>query len=96
MSDTIKVGGAGIDILVNDMKKGLSDIETRLADMAAQLAPQVNEWDGSARAAYTQAKSDWDKQIEQCKMLLEDVRLAVVQSKEDYVAGELRNTTMWG
>ena len=29
-------------------------------------------------------------------MLLEDVRQAVIRSKEDYLAGELRNTNMWG
>ena len=28
--------------------------------------------------------------------VLEDVRQAVMTSKEDYLAGELRNTNMWG
>lgn len=96
MSGNIKVGGAGIDTLVEDMKRGLADIETRLADMAKDLAPYVNDWDGSAQSAYRTAQADWDKQIEDCKLLLEDVRQAVIRSKEDYLAGELRNTNMWG
>lgn len=96
MSDGIKVGGAGIDALVSDMKKGLGDLEARLEAMKSDLSGYVEQWDGSARSAYRQAQQDWDKQIEDCKMLLEDVRLAVVQSKDDYLAGEQRNTAMWG
>ncbi len=96
MGDGIKVGGAGIDNLVQDMKTGLGALEQRLADMKKDLSPYVEQWDGSARAAYRQAQLDWDKQIDECRALLEDVRLAVVQSKEDYLAGEQRNTSMWG
>lgn len=96
MGDGIKVGGAGIDNLVQDMKTGLGALEQRLADMKRDLGPYVEQWDGSARAAYRQAQLDWDKQIDECRALLEDVRLAVVQSKEDYLAGEQRNTNMWG
>ena len=96
MSGGIKVGGAGIDTLVSDMKKGLSDLEQRLETMKGDLRPYVEQWDGAARQAYSQAQKDWDQQIEDCKLLLEDVRQAVIRSKEDYLAGELRNTNMWG
>ncbi|MBR7742833.1 WXG100 family type VII secretion target [Phycicoccus sp. BSK3Z-2] len=96
MSDGIKVGGAGIDAMVQDMKKGLADIESRLTTMEGDLKPYVTDWEGTTQEAYRHAKQEWDKQIEECRALLEDVRLAVVQSKEDYLAGELRNTNMWG
>ncbi len=96
MTDGIKVGGAGIDSLVGDMKTGLTNLEQRLETMKSDLRPYVEQWDGSARQAYTQAQRDWDQQIEDCKLLLEDVRQAVIRSKEDYLAGELRNTNMWG
>ncbi|MBM6399051.1 WXG100 family type VII secretion target [Phycicoccus sonneratiae] len=96
MGDGIKVGGAGIDTLVDEMQKGLTAIETRLGDMKSDLSKYVEQWDGSARAAYSQAQADWEKQIQECKMLLQDVRQAVITSKEDYLAGELRNTNMWG
>ena len=96
MGDGIKVGGAGIDALVDDMQKGLGAIEARLGDMKNDLSKYVEQWDGSARSAYSQAQADWDKQISECRQLLMDVRAAVIQSKEDYMAGELRNTNMWG
>ncbi|QKE85342.1 WXG100 family type VII secretion target [Arthrobacter sp. NEB 688] len=96
MGDGIKVGGAGIDALVDDMQKGLGQIEGRLGDMKNDLSKYVEQWDGSARAAYSQAQADWEKQIQECKQLLMDVRQAVISSKEDYLAGELRNTNMWG
>ena len=96
MGDGIKVGGAGIDTLVDEMQKGLTNIETRLGDMKSDLSKYVEQWDGSARAAYSQAQADWEKQIQECKQLLQDVRQAVITSKEDYPAGELRNTNMWG
>ncbi len=93
--DGIKVGGAGIDALVGDMKSGLAKLEQRLETMKGDLRPYVEQWDGSARQAYSTAQRDWDTQIEECKLLLEDVRQAVIRSKEDYLAGELRNTNMW-
>ena len=96
MGDGIKVGGAGIDTMVDEMQKGLGAIETRLGDMKSDLSKYVEQWDGSARAAYSQAQADWEKQIQECRQLLQDVRQAVIQSKEDYLAGELRNTNMWG
>ncbi|GIL35739.1 WXG100 family type VII secretion target [Phycicoccus sp. MAQZ13P-2] len=96
MGDGIKVGGAGIDALVDDMQKGLGQIEGRLGDMKNDLSKYVEQWDGSARAAYSKAQADWEKQIQECKQLLMDVRQAVISSKEDYLAGELRNTNMWG
>ncbi len=96
MGDGIKVGGAGIDTLVDEMQKGLTNIETRLGDMKSDLSKYVEQWDGSARTAYSQAQADWEKQIQECKQLLQDVRQAVITSKEDYLAGELRNTNMWG
>jgi WXG100 family type VII secretion target len=95
-TDGIKVAGAGIDALVSDMKSGLTSLEQRLETMKGDLQPYVQQWSGSAREAYAQAQRDWDKQIEECRLLLEDVRQAVITSKEDYLAGELRNTNMWG
>jgi early secretory antigenic target protein ESAT-6 len=95
-ADGIKVGGAGIDALVDDMKGGLAKLEQRLEAMKNDLRPFVEQWDGSARQAYSTAQRDWDRQIEDCRLLLEDVRQAVIRSKEDYLAGELRNTNMWG
>ena len=93
---SIKVGGAGIDTLVEEMQKGLNGIQTRLDTMKTDLSKYVEEWDGSARQAYSQAQKDWEQQIEECRTLLLDVKAAVVKSKEDYLAGELRNTNMWG
>lgn len=96
MSDGIKVGGAGIDVLVDDMQKGLAGIESRLETMKADLSGYVEQWDGSARQAYGTAQRDWERQIQECRQLLQDVRAAVIRSKEDYLAGEARNTNMWG
>ncbi|MBM6404231.1 WXG100 family type VII secretion target [Phycicoccus sp. CSK15P-2] len=96
MQDGIKVGGAGIDALVADMQQGLDGINTRLEDMKSDLDKYVSQWDGSAREAYSQAQRDWEKQIQECRQLLNDVRTAVISSKEDYMAGEQRNTQRWG
>ena len=64
--DGIKVGGAGIDTLVNEMKCGLAKLEQRLETMKGDLRPYVEQWDGSARQAYSTAQRDWDTQIEEC------------------------------
>ena len=41
--DGIKVGGAGIDALVNDMKSGLAKLEQRLETMKGDLKPYVEQ-----------------------------------------------------
>ncbi len=79
--DGIKVGGAGIDALVGDMQTGLGELERRLGDMKSELSPYVEQWDGSARAGLPQAQLDWDKQIDECRQLLEDVRQAVMRPR---------------
>ena len=56
--DGIKVGGAGIDALVGDMKSGLAKLEQRLETMKSELRPYVEQWDGSARQALNLCPSD--------------------------------------
>lgn len=96
MGDGIKVSGAGIGAMVDEMQKGLDDINNRLEAMKQDLSKYVEQWDGSARQAYSQAQADWDKQIQECRTLLLDVKQAVETSKEQYLAGELKNAGMWG
>lgn len=96
MGDGIKVSGAGIGVMVDEMQRGLDDINTTLENMKSDLSKYVEQWDGSARQAYSQAQRDWETQIQECRTLLIDVKQAVERSKEQYLAGELRNTNMWG
>lgn len=95
MGDTVKVGGSGIDTLISDMKGGVDKLTNRLSEMDRDLRPHMAEWEGGAQGAYETAQRRWKTEISDLKELLEDVRKAVQESKEDYLAGELKNEQSW-
>ena len=95
MSGEVKVDSAGIETLITDMKKGCDQLTARLGQMDGDLKKYITQWEGGAQKAYHVAQADWKKQIDELKLILEDVRQAVLQAKEDYLAGEHTNEQSW-
>lgn len=91
----MKVDAGGIDILISDMKAGCDKLSTRLDDMDKDLQKYISQWEGGAQKAYHVAQTQWKQEITDLKELLEDVRKAVHESKENYLAGELKNEQSW-
>lgn len=91
----IKVGSGGLDVLIADMVKGVNDLKTKVTDMESDLRPHMGEWEAGAKGAFEEVKRKWNTEVNDLNELLLDIKKAVEQSKEAYLAGELRNKNSW-
>lgn len=91
----IKVGSGGLDTLIGDMMKGVNDLKSKVSDMESDLRPHMGEWEAGAKAAFEDVKKNWNTEVQDLNELLLDIKKAVEQSKEAYLAGELRNKNSW-
>ena len=53
------------------------------------------EWEAGAKGAFEDVKRKWGTEVNDLNELLLDIKKAVEQSKEAYLAGELRNKNSW-
>jgi WXG100 family type VII secretion target len=91
----IKVVGGGLDALIGDMVKGVADLRGKVDDMERDLKPHMAEWEAGAKGAFEDVKRKWGTEVQDLNELLLDIKKAVEQSKEAYLAGELRNKNSW-
>ena len=91
----IKVGSGGLDTLIGDMMKGVNDLRGKVTDMEGELRPHMGEWEAGAKQAFEEVKKKWNTEVNDLNELLLDIKKAVEQSKEAYLAGELRNKNSW-
>jgi len=96
MDSMMKVDAAGIEMLISEMKAGCEKLAQRLDQMDGDLSKYVSQWEGGARESYAVAQRQWNQEITDLRELLEDVRRAVHESKENYLAGERKNAQSWG
>lgn len=86
---TIKVTGADLDNMAQDMNQATNKIKQRLEDMHQNLMKIYGDgWKGDAQVAYQNAKAQWDKQIDEMHQIMLDAQQNVITSKENYEAGD--------
>lgn len=88
--DGIRVDHAALSQASQDLVAAAKNIESRLDTLEADLTPLQAGWSGAAKDAYHQAKTQWDKAIEEMTLLLQQVGGAVQQSNDEYRAADLR------
>lgn len=91
----IKVVGGQLDALMGDMVQGVNKLRGKVEEMEGQLKPHMSEWEAGAKGAFEDVKRKWGTEVNDLNELLLDIKKAVEQSKEAYLAGELRNKNSW-
>lgn len=91
----IKVVGGQLDALMADMVQGVNKLRGKVEEMEGQLKPHMSEWEAGAKGAFEDVKRKWGTEVNDLNELLLDIKKAVEQSKEAYLAGELRNKNSW-
>lgn len=85
----ILVTGADLEALASDLKSANQKIEQRLGDLHSNLMKIFgDDWKGAPQVAYTNAKNQWDKQMDEMKMIMQDAHNNVLTSKESYEAAD--------
>ncbi|TIC82530.1 WXG100 family type VII secretion target [Nocardioides sp. GY 10127] len=94
--DGISVDHARLDAGAQDLARAVRDIESRLAQLDADLGALRGAWVGRARLAYDTAKAGWDEQVAGMNDLLARTAGAVAVANEEYRAADLRGAALFG
>ncbi len=92
----ILVDHVALDLASGQMRHAVDAIEGRLDQLAAQLAPLANEWQGEAQAAFVVAKARWDTAVTELKEILGAAQRAVAASNLDYEEADRRAARAFG
>lgn len=85
----ILVTGADMEALAQDLRSANQKIEQRLTDLHTNLVRIFgDDWKGAPQVAYTNAKAQWDKQMDSMKAIMQDAHNNVITSKESFEAAD--------
>jgi WXG100 family type VII secretion target len=84
----MKVNFAALAQAHGDLGRGISDLDTKLADLHRQAQPLVQTWTGDAQAAYNERHTTWTKAATELKEILASIQRALHQSLEEYQTTE--------
>lgn len=88
--DGINVQHGKLDQGAADAIQAAKDIEARLDALENELNPLKNDWIGSAKLAYDDAKAKWDQAIADMILLLQQAGQGVSDSNAEYQAADKR------
>lgn len=90
------VDHGGLSQAAGDLAQSAAKIEAKLAEMDSALAPLQSEWDGTAKAAYHEAKKKWTQALTDMKVRLAEIGAAVDTSNQDYMDGDKKSAGLFG
>ncbi|HEX8631671.1 MAG TPA: WXG100 family type VII secretion target [Catenuloplanes sp.] len=77
------------------IEKALRKLDTDLAELASLADKLVGTWDGAAKEAYAVRRAQWEAASRDLQSILRDIKLAVVESANDYQHTEKANTNLF-
>lgn len=95
MSGTMRYDFAAIDGARADIAASSANINGKLADLKAYLAPLVAEWDGAAAEAYQGQQAKWNAAANELNQVLEAIGRAVGAGNDDMNATNNRAAASW-
>ena len=93
--DGIRVNHAALDQAASEMVPRCGDIDRRMDQLEAELAPLKSDWIGSQQESYRVAKQKWDTAIEEMRHLLEDTHKSVTLSNQSYRDADTRGAAQF-
>jgi 6 kDa early secretory antigenic target len=84
----MKVNFVALQDAVTDLGRGVSALDTKLADLDREARPMVTTWTGDAQAAYNQRQVAWTKAATELKGVLQSIQKALADSLAEYAATE--------
>ncbi len=92
----IRINHGALEQAAADMRATVNRIDARLHDLERELAPLRSDWTGSAKEAYQVSKTQWDRAINEMKLLLQDTHHTVSTSNDEYRAADRRGAAKFG
>jgi len=90
------VDHGSLALAADHLRTTLAAIQARLDELAAQLSPLAELWQGSAQASYFIAKTRWDSAMASLNATLSQTQAAVLAANDEYRAADLRAAQAFG
>ncbi len=92
----LKVGYEALDGAASDIKAAALAIEDKLNQLETRMQGRMNDWTGAASQSFTEARTKWDKAMNDMKDVLNDIGVTVGLSNEEYKRAESANAKRFG
>jgi early secretory antigenic target protein ESAT-6 len=76
-----------------DIQKGVNTLHSQLDQLEQDAAPLVATWEGEAQQAYAARQAKWRAASQDLTNILQNIKSAVDQSTQDYIATEKQATS---
>lgn len=96
MNDYTAWNGEALTQGAADMRLAYRGIRDSLDDLEKALEAKLGQWDGDARAAYTEAKQQWNEGANGLNEILDRLNLAVENIHGNYSGAERANQGIFG
>jgi early secretory antigenic target protein ESAT-6 len=96
MDGTMRYDFGAIEGLQGDIGARVTAIETRIADLKAQIDNVTQIWEGSANEGFRATKAAWEQAATDMNQVLKQIQIAVMQTNTDAQATERQNASRWG
>lgn len=95
MSDYTRWDSGGMSQAEADLRLAYRGIAGELEDLEREVEKHLDRWTGTARDAYTTAKSEWHKGTDELNTILGTLGVAVRDIHENYTKAERDNQTIF-
>jgi early secretory antigenic target protein ESAT-6 len=95
MGDRMLVTFAELANAAQTIQSTSNRLNTQLEDLASQLRPIAESWEGSAAQNYQVQQQKWDQAQRDLNAVLQAIGKAVEQAHEAYSATESANAQAW-
>ena len=76
-----------------DIQRAVSTLQSQLDQLERDAAPLVATWEGEAQQAYAARQAKWRAASQDLTNILQNIKVAVDQSTEDYITTEKQATS---
>ena len=89
--DGLRVDHGALDTAAVGMKRIVAAIEQVLDDLAGDLRPLLDQWDGETKLAFYECERSWSLAMTELKDVLDSTHTAIAQSNDEFRSVDLRN-----
>lgn len=75
-----------------DIDKAVKTLQAQLDQLEKDAGPLVATWDGAAKQAYAERQATWRTASNDLQRILQNIKLAVDRSTDDYLTTEKQAT----
>ena len=95
MGDFTLVNSAAMQQGIGSLKKAHTNLNDTLDSLKGDLNQHLSEWDGAARAAYTEVQRQWDQSALKMSEIVNKMGVVMTSISEGYDANEKSIQSRW-